>query len=199
MKNILTIIAITLVSSIGLQAQSQKLKVTEDAFIQGGSTSDTAFGETKPKNLRIFKSNEDTKYSRITYLKFSTPKKLKSVKKVTLHIPLKVYVDENQPEATFNLEVYAVENDKWRELSITWSDALELGEMVASMEVPQSLDGKNQKLVIELNAEEVSKLIDGKKDRKITLALVNANFNKISAMAPSKEQSTKVASYLMIE
>ncbi|WP_152287928.1 CBM96 family carbohydrate-binding protein [Flavicella marina] len=182
-----------------VEAQTQKLKVVEDAFIQGGNTSDTAFGESSPKNLRIFKSNSDTKYSRITYLKFETPKKLKSVDKVTLHIPLKVYKNEDQPDATFNLEIYAVENDKWRELSITWSDALELGELVGSMEVPQSLDGKNQKLAIELDAKIVSDLFNGKKDRKITLALVNSNFNKISAMAPSKEQSTKVASYLIIE
>lgn len=199
MKNILTIIAIAFALSINSNAQSKKITVSEDAFIQGGNTSDTPFGETNPKNLRIFKSNEDTKYSRITYLKFNTPKKLKNVTKVTLHIPLKVYIKEDEPDATFNLEVYAVENDKWRELSITWSDALELGEMVGTIEVPQSVDGKNQKLAIELDAKEISKLIDGKKDKKITLALVNSNFNKVSAMAPSKEQSPKVASYLMIE
>ena len=198
MKKLITFVAIVAIS-FGLQAQSQKLKVKEDAFIQGGDTSDTAFGETSPKNLRIFNSNADSKYARVAYLKFETPKKLKSVKKVTLHIPLKVYVNEDKPEATFNLEIYAVENDKWRELSITWSDALELGELVGSMEVPQSKDGKNQKLAIELDAKIVSELFDGKKDRKITLALVNSNFNKISAMAPSKEQSQKVASYLIIE
>jgi len=198
MKKIVTLLTIA-AFSFGAQSQSQKLIVKEDAFIQGGNTADTAFGESTPKNLRIFNSNADSKYARITYLKFETPKKLKSVDKVTLHIPLKVYKDDNQPEATFNLEIYAVENDKWRELSITWSDALELVELVGSMEVPQSLDNKNQKLAIDLDAKIVSALFNGKKDRKITLALVNSNFNKISSMAPSKEQSPKVASYLMIE
>jgi len=199
MKNIFKIIALSFVFITNTNAQSKKIVVSEDAFIQGGETSDTAMGESSPKNLRIFNSLADSKYARITYLKFSTPKKLKSVKKVTLHIPLKVYVNEDKPDATFNLEVFAIENDKWRELSITWGDALELGPLVGKIEVPQSLNNKNQKISIELNADEVSKLFNGKKDRKITLALLNSNFNKISAMAPSKEQSTKVASYLTIE
>ncbi len=198
MKNILTILAITFLFSANAQAQ-KKIMVKEDAFIQGGETEDTAMGESKPKNLRIYKSQDNDKYSRITYLKFELPKKMKSVNKATLHIPLKVYINEEHPDATFNLEVFAVENDKWRELSITWSDALEPGEMLGSLEVPQSKDGKNQKLTIELDAKELSTLFDGKKDRKVTLALMNTNFNRVSAMAPSKEQSPKVASYLMVE
>lgn len=198
MKKILAILAIGILCVANVEAQ-KKIMVKEDAFIQGGDGEDTAWGETKPKNLRIYKSQDNDKYSRITYLKFEMPKKMKSVDKVTLHIPLKVYINEDNPDATFNLEVFAVENDKWRELSITWSDALEVGEMLGSMEVPQSKDGKNQKLAIELDANEFSKLFNGKKDRKVTLALMNNNFNRVSAMAPSKEQSPKVASYLMVE
>ncbi|MGB2273786.1 MAG: DUF7594 domain-containing protein, partial [Flavicella sp.] len=193
MKNIVTAIAIACMFGANVQAQ-QKIMVKEDVFIQGGETEFTAFGEQKPKNLRIYKSQTSDKYSRITYLKFEMPKKLKSADKISLHIPLKVYPNEDNPDATFNLEVFAVENDKWRELSITWDDALELGSMVGSMEVPQSVDGKNQRLEIELDAKEVSKLFNGKKDRKVTLALLNNNFNRVSAMAPSKEQSSKVAS-----
>jgi len=198
MKKLITLSAIVAIC-LGAQAQTTKLTVKEDAFIQGGNTSDTAFGETSPKNLRIFNSEADSKYARITYLKFETPKKLNKINKATLHIPLKVYENKSNPEATFHLEVYAVENDKWRELSITWSDKLALGALVGSMEVPQSKDGKNQKLTISLDAAKVSELFNGKKDRKITLALVNTNFNKISSMAPSKEQSPKSASYLIIE
>lgn len=198
MKTILSILAIALFYTTNIEAQT-KITVKEDAFIQGGNTEDTAMGEAFPKNLRIYKSQDDDKYSRITYLKFEMPKKMKSADKITLHIPLKVYLKKEDPEATFNLEVFAVENDKWRELSITWSDALELGEKVASIEVPQSFDGKNQKLAIELDAKKVSELFNGKKDRKVTLALLNNNFNRVSAMAPSKEQSPKVASYLMVE
>lgn len=199
MKNILTVIAITFAFSISITAQSKKIVVSEDTFIQGGNTADTAMGEVSHKNLRIFNSNADSKYARITYLKFNMPKKLKKVKKATLHIPLKVYKNEDKLEATFNLEIFAVENDRWRELSITWNDALEVGELIGSMEVGQSLDNKNQKLAIELDADLLSELFDGKKDRKVTLALMNNNFNKISAMAPSKEQSTKVAAYLVVE
>ena len=199
MKNFIKITLLTLLLIGSANAQKKKIVVSEDAFIQGGDSADTAMGEKSPKNLRIFNSNAESKYARITYLKFSTPKKMKKVSKAILHIPLKVYKNEDKPDATFNLEIYAVENDRWRELSITWNDALELGELLASKEIGQSLDNKNQKLTIELNADELSKLFDGKKDRKITLALVNSNFNKISAMAPSKEQSTKVASYLEIE
>jgi hypothetical protein len=199
MKNLLKILLVSILFIGATQAQKQKIKVSEDTFIQGGDTANKAMGEAMPKNLRIFNSEADSKYARIVYLKFNMPKKLKSAKKITLHIPLKVYKNEDKPDATFNLEIFAVENDKWRELSITWNDALELGELVGSMEVGQSLDNKNQKLSIELDAEKVSELFNGKKDRKVTLALLNSNFNKISAMAPSKEQSTKAGSYLEIE
>lgn len=199
MKNLFKILVVAILFIGTTQAQKQKITVSEDAFIQGGNTADTAMGENSPKNLRIFNSQADTKYARVAYLKFNMPKKLKKVSKATLHIPLKVYKNEDKPEETFNLEIFAVENDRWRELSITWNDALELGELLASEEIGQSLDNKNQKLSIELDAEKLSELFNGKKDRKVTLALLNNNFNKISAMAPSKEQSKKVAAYLIIE
>jgi hypothetical protein len=195
MKKIIAIIALVS-TTYGITAQSQKLTVKEDVFIQGGDTSDTAFGETKPKGLFVYKSHAGSKYSRITYLKFETPKKLKSVKKVTLHIPLKVFPNKNT-DAPFTLDVHAVENDRWRESSITWSDALELGELVASIEVEQG--DKVQRLAIELDAKIISNLFDGKKDRNITLALYNSKFNSVSAMAPSKESNIKNASYLVIE
>ncbi|WP_139958486.1 CBM96 family carbohydrate-binding protein [Flavicella sediminum] len=200
MKNFIKIILLTVLFVGNTNAQKKKITVSEDAFIQGGDTADKPLGETAAKHLRIFNSNANSKYARIAYLKFNMPKKLKSVKKATLHFPLKVYKNEKLPtDTTFNLEIFAVENDRWRELSITWNDALELGELLASVEVGQSLDGRNQKLSIPLDAEKLSKLFNGKKDRKITLALVNSNFNKISAMAPSKEQSSKAAAYLEIE
>ncbi|MFB9058093.1 DNRLRE domain-containing protein [Mariniflexile ostreae] len=182
-----------------INAQSQKITVSEDAFIQGGETSGTAFGQSTPKNLRIFNSKSDNKYSRTTYLKFTLPKKIENLKAVELNINLKVYKSDEDPKAMFNLQIYAVENDTWNEATITWNDTLELGSLVGEIEVPQSLDDKNQNLKIKLNAEEISKLVDGKKDREITLALLNSNFNKIGGMAASKEQSDKNASFLLID
>lgn len=200
MKSIIKIVAIALLFVTYVKAQSQqKIVVSEDAFIEGGESSNTAFGETTPKNLRIFKSLDDSKYSRITYLKFTMPKKMERLNTVELNIPLKVYKNEVDQNATFNLQVFAVENDKWNEFTITWDDALELGEMVGEIEVKQSLDDKNQWIKIKLNQEIINNKFDGNKDRNITLALLNYKFNKISAMAPSKEQSDKTASYLLIE
>lgn len=180
-------------------AQGQKIIVSEDAFIQGGEASGTAFGETTPKNLRIFKSLENSKYSRITYLKFKLPKNLNTISSIELNILLKVYKDEENPVATFNLVVFASENDNWNELSITWDDALKLGSKLGETEIKQSFDDKNQMVRIKLNANEVSKFVDGKKDRDLTLALFNYNFNKISAMAASKEQSKNAAAFLLVE
>ena len=156
-------------------------------------------GEVKHKNIRIFNSEADSKYARIGYLKFKMPKKLAEVSSVELNLPLKVYKNDDKPNEKFNLEIFVVEDDKWNELSITWEDALELGVLVGETEVEQSLDDKNHWIKIELDAKEISKLFDGKKDRDITLALMNNNFNKVSAMAPTKESYSKNASYLLIK
>lgn len=200
MKYFLKSLVIALLFIINSQAQAQqKIMVSEDTFIEGGESSDKIMGEVKHKNIRIFNSQEATKYARIGYLKFKMPKKLSEVSSVELNMPLKVYKNENRPNEKFNLEIFVVEDDKWNELSITWEDALELGVMVGEAEVEQSLDDKHQWIKIELDAKEISKLFDGKKDRNITLALMNNNFNKVSAMAPTKESYSKNASYLIIE
>lgn len=200
MKSIINIVALLLLFVSTVQAQkAEKVLVYEDAFIQGGETADVAMGVKKPKNMRIFNSQADSKYARIGYLKFKVSKKIESIKDVELHFSLKVYKTEKNPEGKFGLEVYGVEDDKWSEDSITWEEALELGELLGDIEVEQSLDDKNKKVVVKLNAEAFNKLLNGKKDRMVTLALTNDNFNKVSAMAPTKEQSAKAGAYLMIK
>ena len=199
MKNIITIIAIAFTFSINSNAQSVKIMVSEDAFIQGGGTSNTAMGVKAKKALKIKKSKANSAYTRISYLKFETPKKLKKADKITLHVPLLVYVNKNHPDRTFGLNIFAVENDNWTEDTINWSEALELGELVGSMEVPQCLNNQTKELAIELSAEKVSLLFKGRNDKNITLALVNSKNNGLGATAPSKERSVNLASYLMIE
>ncbi|MGY5355934.1 CBM96 family carbohydrate-binding protein [Wenyingzhuangia sp. IMCC45467] len=200
MKTLLktSVLAISLLA-LNTNAQ-EKITVSADAFIQGGNTENTAFGTEKIKNLLILKSTGNDKYSRITYLKFKTPKKVSELKKVTLNFPIKVYENEEDPELLFNLDIIAVENDKWSESNITWSNALTLGNTVGHMKVPQTTNGKNNNWIeIELDAKEVSKLINGKKDKYITLALANNEFNRLSAILPSKENSPKLAAFLTVE
>lgn len=200
MKLVVEILVLSLVFMISIQAQEKKkINVSEDTFIEGGSSSSTAMGEKHPKNMRIFNSNDESKYARIGYMKFSIPKKIKEINTVELHFPLKVYKTDKNPNGKFGLEVYAVENDNWNEKTITWDEALELGSLLGEIKVSQSLDGKNKKIKITLEVEEFKKMLKGKKDRKVTLALTNQDFNKVSAMAPTKEQSGKSAAYLIIK
>lgn len=175
----------------------EKIMVSEDTFIEGGPSASIAMGATIHKNIRIFNSNANSKYARIGYLKFKLSKKIKTVEKVSLCIPLKVYKTPKNPTGKFELEVMAIENDNWSENTITWNNALAIGKQLGATSVTQSADGKNQLLTIELDATIFNSLIN-KKDKTVSLALTNSKFNKVNAMAPTKEQSKRVASYLLI-
>jgi len=194
MKNILLICLFAITFS-GLA--QEKIIVSEDAFIEGGTSASIAMGSTKPKNIRIFNSDDNSKYARIGYLKFKLSKKIKSVTKVSLCIPLKVYKTAKNPTGKFELDVMAIENDNWSEKTITWNNALTLGKQLGATAVSQSMDGKNQLLTIQLDPSIFTTLIN-KKDNIVSLALTNRKFNKVNAMAPSKEQSKRVAAYLLI-
>jgi len=194
MKNIVLICFFAITFS-GLA--QEKIIVSEDAFIEGGSSAGIAMGSTKPKNIRIFNSNDNSKYARIGYLKFKLSKKIKTVNKVSLCIPLKVYKTAKNPTGKFELEIMAIEDDNWSEKTITWNNALTLGKQLGATAVSQSMDEKNQLLTIQLDAAILTTLIN-KKDKTVSLALTNRKFNKVNAMAPSKEQSKRVAAYLLI-
>jgi len=194
MKNILLICLFAITFSGIAQ---EKIVVSEDVFIEGGTSASIALGTAKPKNIRIFNSNANSKYARIGYLKFKLSKKIKSVKKVSLCIPLKVYKTPKNPTGKFELDVMAIDNDDWSENTITWNDALTLGKQLGAASVSQSANGKNQLLTIQLDAVVFNTLIN-KKDKTVSLGLTNTKFNKVSAMAPTKEQSKRVAAYLLI-
>ena len=83
MKNNLSPFIVILVLLLGLPTQSinaQKIMVLEDAFVQGGENSNDVMVNTQPKALKVFNSKADSKYARITYLKFKLPKRIKKHK-----------------------------------------------------------------------------------------------------------------------
>ncbi len=201
MKIILKITLLLFIFSISLNAQDKKMKkvrIIEDAFIQGGQTSSTAFGTKKPKDLYVFNSEADSKYSRITFLKFKLDRKQKEVSSVELIINIKVYLSKTSDDDKFSLQVYGVEDDNWDESSITWDDAPELDEVLGSALIEQSKDSRTHTVKITLDADKFNKLI-GKKDKYVTLALFNDNFNKISSKVHAKEQGFSNSAYLKIK
>ncbi|WP_282080412.1 DUF7594 domain-containing protein [Aquimarina algiphila] len=175
-----------------------KIPVAEDAFVQGGQTADEMMGITEVKKLRIGNSRGDTKYSRITYLKFDLPKKkIKNISAISLNIPIKVFIRKEDTEKKFELDVYIVKNSRWKENKITWNNKPEVDINIANVSIEQSLDKQSLWQIIELDISEINKLINQKK-RKITLALTNMRSNKTSAICSSRETAGS-ASYLSIE
>lgn len=199
MKFTFNIFALILLCCIASNAQTKTITISEDAFVQGGETADEALGETKLKNLMVSNSKQNTKFSRITYMKFSLPKKMAEVTKVELNIPIKVFKNEGNPELTFNLEVVGVNDDNWSELKITWNTKPELAQVLGTAELQQSLNNEIQWIKLILDVQEFNKLYNKDKDREVTLALVNNKSNKISATAPSKESNSKNAAYLILD
>ena len=197
MKNTFSIIILCILCSIISNAQTKKITISDDAFVQGGETANENLGETRPKNLLIFNSKDNTKYARITYLKFPLPKKMTEVNTVELNFLIKVYKNESNPDLNFNLEAVGVQNDNWSESTITWNNKPGLGVVLGAAEVKQSLNYEpGQWVKLKLDVQEFKKLYQN--DSEITIALVNNNFNKISAISQSKESYSKSAAYLQI-
>jgi len=199
MKKTINIYIFTLLSCIISNAQIKKIVVSEDAYVQGGETATETFGETKSKNLLIFNSKENSKYARISYLKFSFPKKMAEASSIELNLLIKIYKKDELPDLTFNLEVVGVNNDNWSESAINWDNKPELGAVLSTTEINQSPNNDSQWIKLKLDTKEFNKLFDGNKDRNVTIALVNTNFNKISAIAQSKESYSTNAAYLQID
>lgn len=199
MKKTINVFIFMFLSCIISNAQTKKFVVSEDAYVQGGETANETFGETKPKNLLILNSLENTKYARISYLKFSLPKKMAEASSIELNLLIKVYKKEELPDLNFNLEVVGVKNDNWSESTINWDNKPELGVVLCTTELKQSLNNESNWVKLKLDAQEFNKLFDSAKDREVTIALVNTNFNKISAIAQSKESFSNNAAYLQID
>lgn len=197
MKNLLKIICLSLFISFNSYAQ-KKITASEDVFIQGGETSGEDFGTTDASILRIGNSDQDSKYARIVYLKFRMPKKIDEIKSVSLVLNIKVFKRDMYKGQNFNMNIYGVENDYWKESSITWDDALELGDKVGSKIIPQSETQKNSKIEIKLDIESLKKYFNGKKDRNLTLAIGGYD-TKLSAVMPSKDKSSKFGPTLIIK
>lgn len=193
-------IAAFLVFSCGSQksATTGKIKVKEDAFVQGGNTSNQHMGNEMPKILRIFNSNEETKYARTSLLKFELPGKKNDFQKVTLHFPIEVYKKTEYPNAKFHLQVYGTDNN-WQESSVTFNTLPKKGDLLGETKIEQSSDGKAHWIEIELNLNKIKTLLNQSKDGKLSFQLRNDEFNRISAKVPSKEQGDKEASYLVLE
>ena len=199
MKTIILFFTLLILSTNQLAAQSNKIIVSEDAYIQAGETADENLGETAINKLMVGNSKANTKYARKTFLKFSVPSNLKTLNSVVLHIPIKVFKSDTNPDAKFKLDIFTIKNNNWKEDKITWNNAEEVDLKVGSIEISQSQNDKNEWCQIELDASLINELLKVQKDNILTLALLNIDFNKISAILPSKEQSKKTASYLTVE
>jgi len=163
-----------------------KVKVWQDAFVQGGETADEAFGSTTDGRLRVMKSGDNSKYSRTTYLQFNL-KKVEDFESVELNICVRVYPSKNNNATQFALNVYGCDNNKWSESSVTYNTKPETGELLASQMLEANED--NQWVSIILPKEKVLALRKASKKGKITLILANDDFNRTSIEVISKERT----------
>ncbi|TAJ12782.1 DNRLRE domain-containing protein [Marinilabiliaceae bacterium JC017] len=166
-------------------AKPLKIKVSHDAFVQGGETANQPLGATKAARLRIGKSTGNDKYSRTTYLQFNL-KKVENFESVDLNLCVKVYKSKEDASAKFQLQVYNCDDTKWKETSITFNTKPEQGELLATQSI--GVTEKNEWVKISLPADVIKKQIKKSKKGKLTLVLYNADFNKTAAEIISKER-----------
>ncbi|WP_035634734.1 CBM96 family carbohydrate-binding protein, partial [Flavobacterium gilvum] len=173
-KKVLRFFVLCFLTVMSANAQSEKIIATECAFIQGGETSLEALGVTKPDALLVFNSKGNTKYSRITFMKFKLPQGFESAKSVEFDIRIKVFKDKVFPDSKFDLDIQGVPNSKWSSQSITFNNAPKLGNVLGSAQLNQSIDDKTFEWVkIKLDVDGINELIKDSKKRTISLALAN--------------------------
>ena len=190
------LIFLMLLSTLYLQAQKDRINALEDTFIQGGETASEIFGETKAQILRVAHSDKNSKYARITYLKFKMPKKFDDVENINLVINIKVFKKDELPEETLSLSVFLID-DKWSELSTSWDDALELKTEIAQINLPQTKADKAEEIIIELDINKVKTYLN-ENGRMLSIALASYN-SRTSAVITSKDKSVKFGPHLMFE
>ena len=173
-------------TSSALANKPVKVKVFQDAFVQGGGTADEALGSTTSGRLRVMKSNGDDKYSRTTYLQFNL-KKIEDFKTVDLNVCVRVYPSKVDASASFTMQVYGNSDAKWNESAITFNNKPEKGEMLTSKEF--KANDNNDWVKISIPADAMKKLLKNSKKGRITLVLSNDDFNKTSAEIISKERT----------
>ncbi|TRX71890.1 DNRLRE domain-containing protein [Carboxylicivirga sp. M1479] len=184
---LLTIFTLLLFVSAGVYANKPvKVKVWQDAFVQGGESADEAMGTTTDGRLRVMNSKEDTKYARTAFLQFNL-KKVESFESVDLNICVRVYRSKKDDATQFALNVYGCDNNKWSESSITFNSQPEKGELLATQTLEANED--NQWMTISLPKEKVMDLMKASKKGKLTLVLANDDFNRTSIEIVSKERT----------
>lgn len=196
-KKIILVVLITF--SASLNAQNNKVFVVEDTYVQGGETREQPLGKEDSNLLRIFTSENDTKYGRISFLKFNLPKNATNLSKLTLHIPIKVFNTTGDDTLQFALDVYTLENNNWSESELTWVTKPAYAQKVGAISIPKSTDEKHSWQVIELDAKVINDLIIAQKSTTLSIGLYNLTPNKTSALMPSKEKSKKLASFITFE
>lgn len=188
MKNkLLSLIVLGLVTVVSVNAQTKKIKASEGTYVQGGETADETFGVSKPDVLFMLNSKTNTKWSRIGFLKFKLPGGVKSLKSVELNIRIKVFKKEEFLDSKFDLDVQVVPEAKWSSKTITFNNAPQLGTVVGSIQLDQSLDDKLKPVSIKLDVETVNKLLKESKDGEITIALANNISAKTAAIVGVKD------------
>lgn len=173
-------------TSSSLANKPVKVKVFQDAFVQGGETADEPLGSTTSGRLRVMKSNDDDKYSRTTYLQFNL-KKIETFETVDLNVCIRVFPSKTDASASFTMQVYGAGDTKWNESAITFNTKPEKGQLLTSKEL--KVNDNNDWVKISLPADAVKELMKNNKKGRITLVLSNDDFNKTSAEIISKERT----------
>ncbi len=187
MKRLIAYFTLGLLISFPVISQAQKtikVKVSEDAFVQGGETSTEALGTTLPDRLRVQKSDGNDKYSRSTYLKFAFDAQ-KNFSSAVLNVCVKVNASKNDADAQFTLDVYSTESGEWNESAITFETRPAIKDLMGQTTLAPNEN--NEWTQIELDVALLKSLVKAN-GGEVTLVLYNEAFNQTSADVISKER-----------
>jgi hypothetical protein len=161
--------------------------VMEDSYIRGDTYADTNFdGET----LIVKKSDDKEEFIRQTFLKFDLSG-YSAITSATLHI------SGNQSTGTpFNINVYEVVDDSWKEGTITWSNAPAQSTFIGAFATGGDIGSAYQDFQIDVSSYSQAQLVS---DKIVSLNLASSIETNGPFRIHHKEDTSGVAAYLVIE
>lgn len=171
-----------------VEPKNKNIFVLEDSYIRGDTYADTNFdGET----MSIKKSDTKEGFTRQAFLKFDLTG-YDAVSSATLHI------SGNQSTGTpFDINVYEVVDDSWKEGSITWNNAPAQSTFIGAFTTSGDIESAYQDFQIDVSSYLQAELTNN--DKIVSLNLASSIETNGQFRVQHKEGTSGIAAYLVVE
>lgn len=171
---------VDVIAEIGVDAFIEEIVASDDTYVRGGQYAGQNFGAEKQMNVAANVSDE---YIREAYFKFN----LDEIKGDIVTVSMNVYAAVTDPAGPDKeLKVYAVEDDSWDEMTLTWNNKPQYGKDAIASTVVSNTDR-----IVKLDITDYAKsqFYRYPKDKKVSIAAVQDGNPQLIRIRSKEHQS----------